>query len=394
MDPNRFGDTDAGQLVRGQFNGQDYWAFAPNSLPPKLTLDIELIKALSDADRSLGELSGLGRSLVNPHVLVQPFIRREAVMSSRIEGTQTGIAGLYAYEAGQPIVPQLEHVSSEADAREVLNYVRALEYGLSRVSTLPISLRLIRELHGILMDGVRGGNANPGEFRRVQNWIGVRGSSISDAAFVPPPPDTMVQALHALEGYLHTGTEYPPLIRIALIHYQFESIHPFADGNGRVGRLLVSLLLSCWNLLSLPLLYLSDYFERNRREYYDLLRAVSERGSWRDWIVFFLHGVAEQCGDATHRAKGLLDLQIDYRRRLQSKGAPGKALMTVDSLFDNPVTTIPHIQKVLQVTHRTASRIVGELVEEGVLSPVGDRLRNRQFAATEILSIVSGDSDM
>jgi len=394
MDPERFKNSPAGGLAKGNLGGRDYWAFVPNPLPPRLEPDIELMNALSDADRAVGELSGLGRTMANPHLFVHPFIRREAVLSSRIEGTRTGIVGLYAYEAGQPPLPGLGTPGLETDAQEVLNYVRALEYGLERVTTLPVSLRLVRELHSILMKGVRGETASPGEFRRVQNWIGAPGSDVTHASFVPPPPREMSAAMEALEQYLHAEADYPPLVRLALTHYQFECIHPFADGNGRIGRLLISLLLSCWNLISQPLLYVSAYFEQNRAQYYDLLHAVSERGAWRDWVAFFLRGVAEQSRDANARAKRLQDLQIEYRQRLQKEGATGKILMAADLLFETPVVSVPGVQQALGVTHRTASLIVEKLTREAILSPVGDRLRNRQFVASEVLSIVSGDGEI
>jgi Fic family protein len=263
-----------------------------------------------------GELAGLGRALPNPHLLIAPLVRREAVLSSRIEGTQTDLADLYAYEAGQLALPGLRPAPPESDVREVLNYVRALEFGLERVHSLPVSLRLARELHARLMEGVRGGRATPGEFRRSQNWIGPPGCTLNEADYVPPPVAEMHEALDALEKYLHAQGDYPPLVRLAFIHYQFEAIHPFLDGNGRMGRLLLSLLLVNWDLLPLPLLYLSAYFERYRSGYYDLLMAVSQRGDWREWALFFLRGVAEQARDAITRIKGLQDLQIAWRERL------------------------------------------------------------------------------
>ena len=251
----------------------------PHPLPPELPFDAGLVNTLSDADRALGELAGLGRTLPNPQLLIAPFIRREAVLSSRIEGTQTDLTDLYAYEAGQlPLFAGLKMVPPESDVKEVTNYVRAMEYGLERLQTLPVSLRLIRELHGILMEGVRGDRATPGEFRRSQNWIGRPGCTLNEAEFVPPPVPEMHEALDAFEKYLHAGNTYPPLVRLAFIHYQFETIHPFLDGNGRIGRLLVTLLLVTWNLLPLPLLYLSAFFEQHRQAYYDLLRVVSEKG--------------------------------------------------------------------------------------------------------------------
>jgi Fic family protein len=250
MDLQAFQDTKAGKVMR--VPGQDYWAYYPAPLPPRLAWTTELIITLSKADSALGELKGLGHNLANPHLLIAPFIRHEAVLSSRIEGTQASLSDLYAYEA-----VQLSMFSHPTDVEEVHNYVRALQYGLERLKTLPLSLRLIRELHAHLMEGVRGEHQTPGEFRRSQNWIGPPGCLLDDATFVPPPPEETHAALRDLEAYLHAKPTLPPLIRLGLIHYQFEAIHPFLDGNGRVGRLLIVLLLCAWELLPQPLLYLS-----------------------------------------------------------------------------------------------------------------------------------------
>jgi Fic family protein len=270
MNLKRFQSSPAGRVVTAGAGAAAYRAFVPHPLPPPLAPDAELWRVLSGADRALGELAGLGRTLPNAQLLVRPFIHREAVLSSRIEGTHTDLAGLYAYEARQG-----EPVEDEADAHEVHNYVVALDYGIERLAKLPVSLRLMREIHERLMTDVRGGYATPGQFRRSQNWIGAPGSTLQNATYVPPPPAEMHAALNAFEKYLHAEDAYPPLVRLAFAHYQFEAIHPFVDGNGRVGRLLLALLLVAWDLLPQPLLYLSPYFEANRRDYYDLLRRLS-----------------------------------------------------------------------------------------------------------------------
>ncbi len=388
MDLEQFRSSPSGQLIRVGQGETAYWAFVPNPLPPPLEISIELINMLSDADRALGELAGLGRNMPNPHLLMGPFIHREAVLSSRIEGTQAGITDVYAYEAGQLPLPGIIPSSSEADVREVSNYVRALEYGLERVTTLPLSLRLFRELHEQLMKGVRGEQATPGEFRQSQNWIGRPGCTLNEADFVPPPAPEMREALNMLETYIHSTSPYPPLLRIGFIHYQFEAIHPFLDGNGRIGRLLISLLLVNWNLLPLPLLYLSAFFERNRQTYYDLLFAVSERGAWHDWLLFFLHGVTEQARDAISKAKRLQDLQLEWRERLMQGRASIMPLRLLDSLFEQPVLTIPRAQEVLNLTYHSARRNVEKLVEAGILKQVGAHSYGRIFFAEEILSII------
>lgn len=387
MDPDRFRQSPSGALIRvGQGEGT-YWAFVPNPLPPQLPIDWDLARSLSGADRALSELAGVGRTMPNPHLLIGPFVRREAVLSSRIEGTQADIADLYAYEVGLLPLPDLESGPPETDVREVLNYVHALEYGLERLATLPVSLRLIRELHERLLTGVRGEHATPGEFRHSQNWLGPPNCNLNEARFVPPPVPQMREALNAFESYLHDAGAHPPLVRLALAHYQFEAIHPFVDGNGRIGRLLISLLLVEWGLLPIPLLYLSAFFHRHRQEYYDLLMAVSERGAWRDWITFFLQGVAEQARDAVVRAKRLQDLQASWRERL-AEARSATPLRLADSLFDSPVLTIPQAQRHLGVTYRSAQRNVQKLVAAGILQQMGESSYGKTFLASEILEAI------
>jgi len=252
-----------------------------------------------------------------------------------------------------------------------------------------VSLRLIRELHARLMAGVRGERATSGEFRRTQNWIGRPGCTLNEAEFVPPVVPEMQEALGEFEKYLHSVCPYPPLIRVGLIHYQFEAIHPFVDGNGRIGRLLISLLLVNWNLLLLPLLYLSAFFERHRQDYYDLLLALSERGAWHGWLLFLLRGVAEQARDAISRAKQLQDLQVEWRQRLTQTRVSALLLRLADELFQVPAITIPQVQKLLGVTHRSASQMVERLVAAKILRPIPGQARNRQFVAQEILDVLS-----
>ena len=388
MDIIRFQHSPTGRLMRIGQGEAAYWAFLPNPLPPVLAFDAELVHVASNAAYALGELAALGRTMTNPHLLIGPFIRREAVLSSRIEGTQADVADLYAYEAGQLSLPGVTPAAPASDVQEVLNYVHALEYGQQRLATLPVSLRFVRELHERLMQGVRGEHASPGEFRHSQNWIGRPGCMLNEATFVPPPPMEMSQALADFEQYLHVqDASYPPLIRLALIHHQFEAIHPFLDGNGRIGRLLVSLLLIDWGLLPLPLLYLSAYFERQRLQYYDRLLAVSERGAWREWILFFLRGVVEQARDASLKAKQLQDLQTSWRNALTRTRAPALALKLADTLFQAPMVTIPQAAKLLSVTYHSAQRNVEKLVEAGILVSVADRPGRKIFLAQEILQI-------
>lgn len=387
MNPERFRNSASGQVIRVGQGEAAYWAFVPHPLPPSLSADWELTRTLSESDRALSELAGLGRTMPNPHLLIGPFVRREAVLSSRIEGTQAGIADLYAYEAGQLPLPGMD-APPEADVREVLNYVNALEYGLKRLETLPVSLRLICELHERLLAGVRGEHATPGEFRRSQNWIGAPGCTLDEATFVPPPVPQMHEALDALEKYLHSDDIYPPLLRLALVHYQFEAIHPFVDGNGRIGRLLLSLLFVQWGLLPLPLLYLSAYFYRHRQDYYDLLLSVSERGAWRDWLLFFLRGVAEQAWDALQRARRLQDLREEWHQRLTQARTSALLVRLVDELFDWPIMTIPQAQRLLGVTYPSAKRNMEKLVQAGILQLVDEAVYGRTYVASEIMNVL------
>lgn len=328
--------------------------------------------------------------LPKPELLIGPFLRREAVLSSRIEGTQTNIADLYAYEAGQLYLPGMQPAPPpEADVQEVLNYVTSLRFGLQRLESLPISRRLIRELHERLMQGVRGHDATPGEFRRIQNWIGRSGANVRDAEFVPPSVAELEPCLDALERYIHSDDATPPLMRIALIHYQFEAIHPFRDGNGRIGRLLISLLLHHWRLLPVPLLYLSAYFERRRSSYYDRLLAVSEHGDWNGWLAFFLEGVAEQSRDAINRAKRLQNMQHQWRQQVTYARSSALLLRLIDSLFESPVLSIPRARDLLGVTYRSAQLNVQRLVEAGILRPFNENSYGKVFVADAVLQVLA-----
>ncbi len=381
MQPSDFTPQAPGQVVRVQQGRTVYWAFVPAPLPPSFNYTTRLIRILSEANRAIGELAGLGRTLHNPWLLIRPFLRREAVLSSRIEGTEADLTAVYAYEAG------VRH-GLPPDVREVHNYVRALEYGLERLQELPVSLRLIREMHAILMEGVRGERAKPGEFRRRQNWIGPPGCSLEEATFVPPPPgEYLERALNAWEKYLHAKNEHPDLVRLAFIHYQFEAIHPFLDGNGRLGRLLLILLLVDWKILPLPLLYLSAYFERHRDAYYDRLLRVSTHGAWEEWVTFFLQGVVEQAQDALWRVKRLQDLRLAWRAQMSSKRASINLLYLIDVLFQSPEITPKEAASKLGITVQATRKLIRKLVNAGLLTPVGNK-RQRRYRAEAILEIL------
>jgi len=380
MDTALFRKSTSGKLVRAT-NG--YWAFIPNSLPPKLEWDNALVSVMSRADIALGTLSGLGETLPNPHLLIYPFIRREAVLSSRIEGTQSSLSDLLLFEATQ--------VEKQRDVKEVQNYVHAMEYGLKRLNEFPLSLRFIRELHGMLMQGVRGEHATPGEFRQSQNWIGSAGAALDEATFIPPPVPEMTECLNQLEKFLHAETRLPPLIEAALVHYQFEAIHPFLDGNGRIGRLLVTLLLCQRNVLSKPLLFLSAFFEQHRQEYYELLLKISSMGRWRDWIEFFLRAVTEQSGDAVSRSRHLQELQRNYTQLAREKHLPPTAGQLVDLILMKPVLSAKTAQEFLKVTYPGAQKAIKALLEVGILTEITGRKRDKAYAANEVLKVLDGE---
>lgn len=365
---------------------ENYIAYIPDPLPPKFSWNPDLVRSLSDADRTIGWLAGEGGRLPNPHLLLRPFIRREAVLSSRIEGTQATLGELLAAEAGAVVD------RSPDDLREVANYVIALEHGIKRLKTLPLSLRLICELHKHLLTGVRGGHATPGEFRRSQNWIGRAGCTLNNASYVPPPPSELMTCLGTFEKFMHDRS-LPPLIQIALLHYQFEAIHPFLDGNGRVGRLLITLFLVERAILPTPLLYLSAFFEATRRDYYDLLSGVSQRGEWEPWLEYFLNGVARQSEDALGRAERINHKLIEWRN--EAAGFSSKApLQLINMLAGNPYLTVNKASRQLGVAFTTAQRAIEKLEKLSIVAKVSEAKRDRVYCAKSILSILEEPANL
>lgn len=364
----------AGQYV-SQPSG--YRAFVPAPLPPvpPLALTGELQRLLSAADRALGRLDGSVLTLPNPDLFVFMYVRKEAVLSSQIEGTQSSLQDLLAAEA------RLFDQNLPRDVDEVINYVRAMNYGLLRLSELPVSVRLIREIHAELMHGVRGGRLQPGELRASQNWIGPAGCTLNTAIFVPPPHQMVPEALGELEKFLHGEDDLPPLVKIALSHVQFETIHPFLDGNGRVGRLLITFLLTERGVLHKPVLYLSHYFKRYRQVYYDHLQAVRDRGAWEEWLTFFLRGVIEVAGEAAATAGRILELREQHRRAITDKlgRAAGNGHKVLESLFDRPIVSVQDVQGLTGTTYAAANSLVSRLVKLGVLSEMTGYARNRRF---------------
>ena len=370
---------------------QDYAdkAFDGNALAERVTLlaqrdgvyDQDLVRMLSRADAALSELSGVGRLLPNPHLLITPWMTREAILSSRIEGTRTTLSELLIDEAGGARVAG----RAAADIKEVRNYVDALEHGVERLKQLPLSLRLVRELHARLMKGVRGDKATPGEFRRSQNWIGPEGSTPANAAYVSPPVSEMHACLDAWEKFVHRRDEVPDLIQCALAHEQFEAIHPFLDGNGRVGRLLITLFLIERGRLPQPLLYLSDYIDEHRKDYYELLQRVRTHGDWNAWIRYFLTGVERIARKAVQQSSKLIDIRERYRDALKDKA---RAAALLDDLMMNPFITVLRAQKSLRVTNPTARKTVELLIERGIIAPLGDRRWGKLYVSKEILAAI------
>jgi Fic family protein len=362
-----------------------YRAFIPAPLPPEPPVELggELQGLLSQADRALGRLDGSVQTLPNPDLFVFMYVRKEAVLSSQIEGTQSSLQDLLAAEA------QLFDPNLPRDVDEVVNYVRAMNHGIARLNELPVSVRLIREIHTELMQGVRGGRLQPGELRTSQNWIGPAGSTINTATFVPPPHHVVPDALGDLEKFLHQTDTLPPLLKIALAHVQFETIHPFLDGNGRVGRLLITFLLTERGVLHKPVLYLSHYFKRNRQQYYDHLQAVREQGAWEPWLTFFLRGVIEVAAEAADTARRILHLREQHRSAITEHlgRAAGNGHRLLESLFDRPILAVNDARKLTGTTYAAANSLVSRLAALGILLEMTGYARNRRFSYAPYIAL-------
>ncbi len=366
-----------------------YRAFIPAPLPPNppLHLDGELHSLLSAADRALGRLDGSVLTLPNPDLFVLMYVRKEAVLSSQIEGTQSSLQDLLAAEA------ELFDAATPKDVDEVINYVTAMKHGITRLSELPVSVRLIREIHEKLMKGVRGGLLQPGELRRSQNWIGPAGCTLTTATFVPPPHHLVPEVLGDLEKFIHAHDDLPPLIKIALAHVQFETIHPFLDGNGRVGRLLITFLLTEGGVLHKPVLYLSHYFKQNRQEYYEHLQAVRDRGAWEAWLKFFLEGVTIVATEATDTARRIQLLREQHRSAITDKlgRAAGNGHKVLEYLFDRPIIAVNDVPRLTGTTYPAANSLVSKLVELGVLREMTGHTRNRRFRYAPYIDLFAED---
>jgi Fic family protein len=374
-------NEDAGQFAgrAGRYITQPsgYRAFIPEPLPPDPPIQIvgDLQRLLSEADRALGRLDGSVLTLPNPDLFVFMYVRKEAVLSSQIEGTQSSLQDLLAAEA---------HILGESlprDVGEVVNYVHAMNHGLARLAELPVSVRLIREIHAELLKGARGSKLTPGELRRSQNWIGPGGCTLADATFVPPPPAEVPEALGALEKFIHDGADIPLLIKIGIVHAQFETIHPFLDGNGRVGRLLITFLLCECGALHKPILYLSHYLKRHRQAYYDRLQAVRERGDWEGWLTFYLRGVTEVSAQATETARKILELREEHRKKITEHlgRAASNGHRVLERLYERPIVSVTDIRELLRTTFAGANQIVQRLVDLKILAEITGQVRNRRF---------------
>ena len=355
-----------------------YSAFIPCPLPPNPPLHVseDLQQALSEANLGLGRLDGSVQTLPNPEMFVLMYVRKEAVLSSRIEGTESSLQDVLAAEA------QALYSTRPRDTGEVVNYVHAMNYGLDRLRDLPVSVRLVREIHQRLLRDVRGSHLTPGELRTSQNWIGPAGCSIGEATFVPPPPQLVPDALGDLERFIHSQDGLPVLFRVGLAHAQFETIHPFLDGNGRVGRLLIAFLLTERGILQRPVLYISHYFARHRQSYYDHLQAVRDRGDWEGWMLFFLRGVTEVSAEAAATARHILLLREDHRRAVTDNlgRAAANGLRLLERLYERPMISVKSAQSFVDTTYPAANLLVSRLVDIGILTEITGRVRNRLFA--------------
>lgn len=366
-----------------------YSAFIPKSLPPDppIIFDEELQALLSSADRALGRLDGSIQTLPNPGLFVFMYVRKEAVLSSQIEGTQSSLNDILKVEA------QVFDPEKPNDVNEVLNYVAAMNYGLQRLQTLPLSLRLIREIHERLMRNVRGQHNRPGEFRTTQNWIGPHGSMLSEATFVPPPPTEVASCLGNFETFLHSDSTLPALVKIGLAHGQFETIHPFLDGNGRVGRLLITFLLCQHGILQKPVLYLSHYFKQHRNEYYSHLQATRDCGDWEGWLKFFLAGVNGVSQEATETARKIVGLREDHRRKIVNSfgRSAGSGLQILETLFERPIINVNEIANKLNITFAAANNLVQRFSDAGILIETTGQQRYRLFSYEPYISLFASN---
>ncbi len=384
MNCTDYKEAASGRCIRHQ---RGYYYFMPDPLPPKIDFEMDLANLMAEANRALSELSGTGRNLKNPYLLVSPYIMREAVSSSKIEGTQSSMSDLFIYEASA------HKESRSSDTQEVFNYVSTMAEGVNLLKELPISTRLICELHGTLLGGVRGEHGTPGELRQSQNWIGPPGCLLNEATYVPPPLEELGNVLGEWEKYVNSAPREQTLMQAAIMHYQFEAIHPFIDGNGRVGRLLVTLFLMQKGLLSHPLLYLSEFFEKHRQDYYRLLLEVSQKGAWEEWCKFFFRGVIQMSEHALENSIRLLELHDIYCKKLHdAKRVPEITHRLVDEVFTAPVISISNLSRKWEIAYTSVKAGVVALEKLGILKEITGRSRSRMYASAEVMLFLTGET--
>lgn len=381
--------TRSGQYV---LQPTGYEAFIPSPLPPDPSIKIssELQKLVYEAGLSLGRLDGSIQTLPNPDLFVYMYVRKEAVLSSQIEGTQSSLQDLLTAES-KILAPGRAN-----DVAEVVNYVKAMKHGLEQLEKLPVSTRLIRDIHAKLLHGVRGSKLTPGELRKRQNWIGSDGTNIADAVFVPPPPTQVQEAMTKLEKFIHADSDFPLLLKIGLVHSQFETIHPFLDGNGRIGRLLITFLLCERKVLQKPVLYLSYFFKKHRSRYYDKLQAVRDDGDWEGWLVFFLQGIIEVSKKASKLARRIIDLREKHRNVITENfgRAAGNGHRLLERLYVNSVVSVTGVQQMLNISYPTARNLVKRMQENEILREVTGQRRNQVFCYQDYIDLFIRDGIM
>ncbi len=363
----------------------NYKAFIPSNLPPNppINIDSEMQELLQDATMLLARLDGIAYTLPNSEIFIAMYVKKEALLSSQIEGTQASLEDIFEFERGT----KPENIN---DVSEVINYIKALDFGIQRLDEIPMSLKLIKELHAIILQKTRGANKTPGEFKKSQNWIGSAGCTLNNAAFVPPPPKEALDAMGQLEKYMHKQSHLPVLIDCALIHYQFETIHPFLDGNGRVGRLLITFYLYWKDILKKPLLYMSYYLKKNRQEYYDRLTLVRKNDDYEQWIKFFLKGIIEISQSAIENTRRILDLKDQHQKIILKHKSPTLTkIMLLNKLFRTPIISINEVQKEFKITHQSASKLISSFEQLGILKEITGKKRDRKFAYNKYLEILS-----
>ena len=375
-------DNRAGHLITNLSGEMAYKSFVPTPLPPKPSIELteDMINLLIKTNSQLAVLESLATRIPNVELFVSMYVRKEALMSSQIEGTQATL---------EDVLDPMIEANTNRNVADVVNYIKATEFAIKRLNELPLCNRLIKETHAVLMEGVRGQEKSPGEFRRSQNWIGGQGSTLKNARYIPPSPDDMIEAMSDLEKYINADDELDALIRAALIHYQFETIHPFLDGNGRVGRLLITLFLMEKKVLSTPALYISYFLKKNRVEYYDRMTEVRAKGNYEQWVTFFLRALLESAEDATATIDELIALHDKNAAVISGMGRAAKnAMLVFEYLEANPIIEIRKTAEALSITFNTASSAIKRLTDAGILVQTTNASRNRTFAYEDYLSIL------